>query len=174
MDVAAEPFFQFAVTNASFVGKRNQNKQKFRRFKCDNCENQRKTNEYSEFQQWLKGRRNKKGTKTYKTHDPQTSWVALIGKQVDLSKNDSYFDTGCTQHISHDRSMFTDLIEGNENEFGFIEGIRGRSAIKGIGTVDLGHVVLYNVAYIPDSHVNLISVKMASAKSNMKFVFDKK
>ncbi|KAK5961501.1 uncharacterized protein PWA37_001362 [Arxiozyma heterogenica] len=69
--------------------------------------------------------------------------------------------------------MFSELVEGNENEFGVIEGIGGKTAIKGIGTVQLGHVTLYNVAYVPNGHVNLISVKMASAKSNMKFIFDK-
>lgn len=69
--------------------------------------------------------------------------------------------------------MFSELVEGDENEFGVIEGIGGKTAIKGIGTVRLGHVTLYNVAYVPDGHVNLISVKIASAKSNMKFIFDK-
>ena len=102
-----------AVTNASFVGKRNQHKLKFRHFKCDNCEGPHKTNECPEFQQWLK---NKKGTKNYKTYGPQTAWVAFVDKQVNLSKNDWYFDTGCTQHISHDLSLFTELIEGEPSK----------------------------------------------------------
>ena len=161
-----------AVTNASFVGKRNQHKLKFRHFKRDNCEGPHKTNEYPEFQQWLKNKKNKNGTKNYKTHGPQTAWVAFVDKQVNLSKNDWYFDTGCTQHISHDLSLFTELIEGSENDFGYTDGIGGKSAIKCIGTVDLRHVVLYDVAYVPDGRVNLISVKMTSTKSNMKFVFD--
>ncbi|KAK5959780.1 uncharacterized protein PWA37_001157 [Arxiozyma heterogenica] len=161
------------VTNSSFVGRRNQFKQKVKNFNCKRCGGQHKTNECPEFQEWLKNKRNKNHEKDYKINNSHTAWIALISKQNTTSRNDWYFDTGCTQHISHDRSMFCELVEGDENEFGVIEGIGGKTAIKGIGTVQLGHVTLYNVAYVPDGNVNLISVKMASSKSNMKFIFDK-
>ena len=62
-----------AATNASFFGKRNQNKLKFRHFKCDSCEGPYKTNECPEFQQYLRYKKNKKGTKNCKNHGPQTA-----------------------------------------------------------------------------------------------------
>ena len=73
------------------------------------------------------------------------------------------WDSGNSQHICHDRSAFTWI---NEKSLPPIQGIGGALIPLGIGTVSLPCVDgqgkrrifhLYNVLYVPDGGLNLIS-----------------
>ena len=75
-------------------------------------------------------------------------------------------DTGTSQHICNDKSLFVDkLIKCNGVEIG---GIGGSVTAKGVGTIQLSliddqhrshNIILHNILYVPASPVNLISPK---------------
>ncbi|QRV80986.1 integrase core domain protein [Ceratobasidium sp. AG-Ba] len=86
----------------------------------------------------------------------QTSWLA---------------DSGATTHIARDRDAFTTYSKSS----GYITGVTGKEPILGRGTIRLrcitgpnkdqyNNIVLTNVAHVPGSPANLISLSLITDK----------
>ena len=73
------------------------------------------------------------------------------------------------QHICCDRSKFV-TVEPSSNKT--ITGVAGEVPVLGHGRVKIGNISLFNVAYVPSMHFNLIPIKRASSVSDCRFVFD--
>ena len=117
-----------------------------------------------EFLEWKKNKQKESSS---------NGWFAFVGRKITNTKYKWYFDTGCTQHITCEKDQFKELVLAEDDSLGYIEGIGGKTPIKGYGTVVLGKITLNNVAYVPDSGVDLISVKMDTKRSGNRFLFDK-
>lgn len=65
------------------------------------------------------------------------------------------------------------MVLAEDDSLGYIEGTGGKTPIKSYDTVVLGKVTLNNVAFVQDSGVDLISVKMGTKRSGTRFLFDK-
>ena len=84
-------------------------------------------------------------------------------------------DTGTTQHICKDKSLFIGaLLKCTGVKIG---GLGGSVSAKGVGSVQLSiiddqhrshNIILHNVLYVPDSPVNLISPQRWAQESVMK------
>ncbi|KAH3899240.1 uncharacterized protein SCDLUD_004673 [Saccharomycodes ludwigii] len=65
-------------------------------------------------------------------------------------------DSGCSAHMTDNRSCFTELLPCNTT----VNGIGGkRLTAEGIGTVNINGTVFRDVLYVPDLQNNLISVR---------------
>ena len=87
-------------------------------------------------------------------------------------------DSGCTDHVVYDRSLFTTLEASNTGE-GVVNPNGSLADVKGKGTVEAfitdvnGIERMYkfhDVLFVPSYNVNLMSVSRAEAKGN-SFIF---
>ena len=143
---------------------KNNNKKFKKEVKCKNCKGNHVVYDCPEFLEWKKNKQKESSS---------NGWFAFVGRKITNTKYKWYFDTGCTQHITCEKDQFKELVLAEDDSLGYIEGIGGKTPIKGYGTVVLGKITLNNVAYVPDSGVNLISIKMATKRSGTRFLFDK-
>ena len=68
-----------------------------------------------------------------------------------------YLDSGCSRHMTGNKSLFQTLFEGKIGTVMFGDG--SKSVIRGIGTVDiLGLLVFEDVWYVAGLKANLLSI----------------
>ena len=68
-----------------------------------------------------------------------------------------YLDSGCSRHMTGSKGLFKTLFEGKIGTFTF--GDRSKSVIRGIGTVDIpGLPVFEDVWYVNGLKANLLSI----------------
>ena len=68
-----------------------------------------------------------------------------------------YFDSGCSRHMTGNKGLFKTLFEGKIGTITFGDG--SKSVIKGIGTVDIpGLLVFEYVWYVDGLKANLLSI----------------
>ena len=68
-----------------------------------------------------------------------------------------YLDSGCSRHMTSNKGLFTTLFEGKIGTVTF--GDRSKSVIKGIGTVDIpGLPIFENIWYVDGLKENLLSI----------------
>jgi hypothetical protein len=107
--------------------------------------------------------------------------VALLagGLMGGASSSCWVLDSGATQHITHDRNIFTSLKMDDELLGGHTVtfGNGSKAPALGIGDVELMTadypctVTLGDVLYVPEASVNLISVRRATA-NGARFIFE--
>ncbi|KAJ1300455.1 hypothetical protein OPQ81_005270 [Rhizoctonia solani] len=105
---------------------------------------------------------------------PQDYVFSTIENQISLLNSDSdtwIADSGTTTHITKNRNLFTEYRPTD----GYVMGVTGNEPIIGRGTISLlcpinarkdkyRKIVLTNVAYVPTSPVNLISLSLVTDK----------
>ncbi|CAL1375187.1 unnamed protein product [Linum trigynum] len=94
----------------------------------------------------------------------------LAGKN--LSFQDTWIiDSGCTEHIAKDKSLFDGELEPHPSLQVTIPNGKG-VPVRGIGTTRLANgLVLRRVLYVPDFQCNLLSVSRLTADHSVAVVF---
>ncbi|CCH47074.1 Gag-Pol polyprotein [Wickerhamomyces ciferrii] len=100
-----------------------------------------------------------------------TAWAAVfLGQSDGLNSHEWIFDSGASVHISNSRQSFTEFRDAHDK----IKGLGGDSIISGFGTVKLNisgkDFTLQDVAYVPNSPLNIISVAKATV-NGAKLIF---
>ena len=88
-----------------------------------------------------------------KEHTFNPDDYAFILSSSSFNSDDWVFDSMCTTHICCDRSKFV-TFEPSFNTT--ITGVAGEVPALGHGRVKIGNISLFDVAYVPSMHFNLI------------------
>ena len=97
-----------------------------------------------------------------------------------LNKNLWIFDSGCTQHVCNDRSMFINFSAGNGTskiEIGdgtpLVVGGKGDVIMQAVLPDKIQKLTLKNVLFVPDMNHNLISVSQCTSMNKQVMFYDK-
>ncbi|KAG7552168.1 Integrase catalytic core [Arabidopsis thaliana x Arabidopsis arenosa] len=104
---------------------------------------------------------------------PSTLWLlcVLTTSRKMLTVNTWIIDSGATHHVSFDRNLFESLSDDLSSEVTLPTGSNVK--IAGVGIIKLNeYITLYNVLYIPQFRLNLLSVSQLTKVLKSKVYFD--
>jgi hypothetical protein len=113
-------------------------------------------------------------------HTDQTRLSNILGLQGTEHESESFMvDSGAARHCCRDPNLFKNLRSPRRPEF-LVTASGERMQVTSVGDVDvhlmgrdgkMHTITLHNVAYCPELHFNLISVKRMWKDSRLKTVF---
>lgn len=100
---------------------------------------------------------------------------AYIGTPNSVRDPDWYFDSGASNHVTHDSDRFQDISK-YDGKSSLMVGNGDRLKIVGFGTAtlksDQKSLDLHNILYVPKITKNLFSVSMLATNNNVVVEFD--
>nr|GEV40402.1 ribonuclease H-like domain-containing protein [Tanacetum cinerariifolium] len=87
------------------------------------------------------------------------------GAPQDALKDQGYFDSGCSKHMTGNISCLTDFKEHDEGYVAFEEGAKG-GKINGKDTIRMGKLDFEDVYFVKELQFNLFSVSQICDKKN--------
>lgn len=104
--------------------------------------------------------------------DKQGSHNAFIASQNSVEDYDWYFDSGASNHVTHQTDKFQDLTE-HHGKNSLVVGNGDKLEIVATGSSKLKSLNLDDVLYVPNITKNLLSVSKLAADNNIFVEFDK-
>lgn len=99
--------------------------------------------------------------------EEEVSLLMACHAKEEVHQNLWYLDTGCSNHMCGDKSMFSDLDESFRNTVTFGDNskvsIMGKGSVK-IHTKENSNQIISNVFFVPDLKTNLLSVGQRQEK----------
>nr|KYP31891.1 Putative transposon Ty5-1 protein YCL075W family [Cajanus cajan] len=98
--------------------------------------------------------------------DRQGTHNAFLASQSSLQDYDWYFDSGASNHVTHQTYKFEDLTE-HHGKTTLIVGSGEKLKIVATGSSKLNSLNLHDVLYVPNITKNLLSVSKLTADNNI-------
>ena len=105
--------------------------------------------------------RNRGVKSNFAEKEEEVSLLMACHVKEEIHQNMWYLDTGCSNHMCGDKTMFSDLDEAFRNTVSFGDNskvsVMGKASVK-ISTKGNAEQVISNVFFVPDLKTNLLSV----------------
>ncbi|XP_019457632.1 PREDICTED: uncharacterized protein LOC109358022 [Lupinus angustifolius] len=106
-------------------------------------------------------------------NDKQGPHNAFLASQNSVQDYEWYFDSGASNHVSHQTDKFQDLTE-HHGKNSLVVGNGEKLEIVGTGSSKQNSISLHDVLYVPNITKNLLSVSKLVVYNNIVVEFDAK
>lgn len=106
------------------------------------------------------------GSNHYAENNKQENHSAFIASPYHGQDYEWYFDSGASNHVTHQNEKLQDLSESNGKN-SLLVGNGNRLRILGSGSTELNKLNLHNVLYVPEITKNLLSISKLTADNNV-------
>ena len=99
-------------------------------------------------------------------------FIGILNVSQNIMNNDTWvLDSGATHHVSHGKELFVSLDMNSTSSVNLPNG--SMIKISGVGNIQINeHILLQNVLFIPEFHLNLISISSLTTDLASRVIFD--